>query len=89
MSAEDTPTLKPVTPERVVQELRSLHAKRASGELNAANWDQRFARMVGELRERRISGNRAEINAALEPLRTEGILSDTDWIRLTKQLGLA
>lgn len=89
MSAEDTPTLKPITPERMSQELRSLHAKRESGELSAANWDQRFARMVGELRDRRIDGNRAEINAALETLRKEGVLTDSDWSRLTRQLGLA
>jgi hypothetical protein len=60
-----------------------------SGELNAAGYDQRFARMVGELRERRIEGSRAEILAALSPLKDDGTITVADWARLTKQLGLA
>lgn len=85
---ESSPSLKPITPERVAQELTKLHALREKGELNAGNYDQRFARMVGELRERRISGNRQEILATLQPLREQGVLTETEWVRLTKQLGL-
>ncbi len=90
MSQDDSnSTMKPITPERVAQELTKLHELREKGELNPGNYDQRFARMVGELRERRISGNRQEILAALQPLRARGVVSETEWMRLTKQLGLA
>jgi hypothetical protein len=44
--------------------------------------------MIGELRDRRIDGSRAEILATLTPLKDQGIVSATDWQRLTKQLGL-
>jgi hypothetical protein len=81
--------LKPITPARVAQELERLNAMRQSGELDAAGYDQRFARMIGELRERRIQGSRAEILAALTPLKDRGIVTAQDWARLTKQLGLA
>jgi len=45
--------------------------------------------MVGELRDRSIDGNRAEILAALTPLRADGTLDPIAWERLTKSLGLA
>jgi hypothetical protein len=44
--------------------------------------------MIGELRDRRIDGSRAEIMAVLGPLRGTGI-DAADFDRLTRQLGLA
>ncbi|HET7600446.1 MAG TPA: hypothetical protein VFK09_09145 [Gemmatimonadales bacterium] len=82
-------TLKPVTPARVAEELRRLSTQRASGELDPDEYEHRFARMITELRERRIDGNRAEILAVLTPLVEQGTVSAKDWARFTKQLGLA
>lgn len=81
--------LKPITPERVVTELRKLSEGRKSGQYDADEYEHRFARMVGELRDRGIDGNRAAIMAALTPLRTDGTLDPVAWDRLTKSLGLA
>ena len=81
--------LKPVSPARVAEEVRRLSARRQQGELQADEYEHRFSRMISELRDRRIDGSRAEIMAALEPLRLEGIVSDSDWRRLVQQLGLA
>jgi hypothetical protein len=89
MSDQQEGTLKPVTPARVAEELRHLSAMLKSGEMNATGYDQRFARMIGELRDRRIEGSRAEILAALAPLKDDGTITVADWARLTKQLGLA
>ena len=80
--------LKPVTPARVAEELRKLSSQRKAGTLVADEYEHRFARMIGELRDRRIDGSRADILATLTPLKDEGIVSLTDWQRLTKQLGL-
>jgi len=82
-------TLKPVTPTRVAEELRSLSSKRSNGELDADEYEHRFSRMIGELRDRRIDGSRAEILATLTPLLEEGVVTADDWRRLTRQLGLA
>ncbi len=82
-------TLKPVTPTRVAEELRSLSDKRKKGELEPDEYEHRFSRMITELRDRRIDGSRAEILAKLTPLLDEGVVSAEDWRRLTKQLGLA
>jgi hypothetical protein len=81
-------TLKPITIERVVTELRRLSEGRKSGQYDADEYEHRFARMVSELRDRRIDGNRADIMAALEPLRRDGTLDPGAWERLTKSLGL-
>jgi hypothetical protein len=90
MSAdEQSGTLKPVTPARVAEELRKLSAQRASGELKPDEYEHRFARMIGELRDRRIDGSRADILATLSPLLAEGVVTAEDWHRLTRQLGLA
>jgi hypothetical protein len=81
--------LKPVTPARVAEELKKLSSQRASGGLQADEYEHRFSRMISELRDRRIDGSRAEILATLSPLLEQGILGADDWRRLTRQLGLA
>ncbi len=80
--------LKPVTPARVAEELTKLSSQRKEGKLAADEYEHRFSRMITELRERRIDGSRAEILGTLTPLKDQGIISATDWLRLTKQLGL-
>jgi chorismate mutase len=81
--------LKPVTPARVAEELTRLSTQRKEGKLEPDEYEHRFSRMITELRERRIAGNRAEILATLTPLKDQGIVSLVDWQRLTRQLGLA
>ena len=80
--------LKPVSPARVAEELKKLSAQRKDGKLEPDEYEHRFARMITELRERRIDGSRAEILGTLTPLKDEGVISLVDWQRLTKQLGL-
>ena len=80
--------LKPIKPSRVATELKRLAEGRKSGKYNADEYEHRFARMVGELRDRSIDGNRAEILAALTPLKADGTLDPGAWERLTKSLGL-
>ena len=80
--------LKPVTPARVAEELKKISAQRKEGKLEPDEYEHRFARMVSELRDRKISGTRAEIMAALSPLKAEGKVDAIAWDRLTKSLGL-
>jgi hypothetical protein len=81
--------LKPIKPARVAEELRKLSSQRKDGKLDADEYEHRFARMIGELRDRRIDGSRADILGTLAPLKDEGVISVAEWARLTKQLGLA
>ena len=82
-------SLTPIKPERVAEELRKICNQRDSGQLDRDEYEHRFARMISELRDRKIDGTRAEIMAALSPLRAEGKVDAIAWDRLTKSLGLA
>ena len=81
--------LKPISPARVAEELRKLCSQRKEGKIAPDEYEHRFSRMITELRERRIDGSRADILGTLTPLKDQGIISATEWQRLTKQLGLA
>jgi len=87
--ASQPPVLKPVAPERVAKELLHICELRDSGQLDADEYEYRFARTISELRDRKIAGTRAEIMAVLEPLRTGGKVDAPAFDRLTKSLGLA
>jgi len=88
-SQDKEETLKPVAPARVAAELKRLSDGRASGEFDRDEYEHRFSRMISELRDRRIDGSRAEILAALVPLKDAGTVDLRDWDRLIRQLGLA
>ena len=84
----DTPSPAPISLPRLLEELHSMSDMRANGELNADQFEARFARMIGELRDRRIDAARADILAALAPLGKDGTLRPEEHFRLTKKLGL-
>jgi hypothetical protein len=81
--------LTPIPPARAAQELAKLSAAHKSGELDKNEYEHKFARMITELRDRRIAGTRPEIMAALEPLRLDGVVTPAEWDRFVSQLGLA
>ena len=80
--------LKPIKPARLATELKRLTEGKKTGKYDADEYEARFARMVGELRDRSIDGSRTEILAALSPLKADGTLDPGAWERLTKSLGL-
>ncbi|MFZ5625116.1 MAG: hypothetical protein ACOY71_11915 [Gemmatimonadota bacterium] len=84
----DEGALRPITPERMARELIEISSQRRNGEIDAATYDQIFARMIGELRDRRIDGSRADIMATLNGLVTEGKITAGEFDRVVKQLGL-
>jgi hypothetical protein len=83
------PGLKPVAPSRVARELAHLTALRRNGELERDEYEHRFARMISELRDRRIGGSRAEIHAAINPMIESGDIDRAEYERFVSQLGLA
>jgi len=84
----DSP-LTPIAPERVAAELRKICEMRDTGQLDRDEYEHRFARMVSELRDRKIAGTRPEIMAVLSPIRDEGKVDAIAWERLVGSLGLA
>ena len=80
-------TLKPISPGRVAEELKKLAEDRNAG-ASPDMYEQRFARMIGELRDRRIDGDRAAIMVVLQPLKDDGTISENYWFHLLDSLGL-
>ncbi|HTS89196.1 MAG TPA: hypothetical protein VMG41_11965 [Gemmatimonadales bacterium] len=85
---EKSGDLKPIKPSRIAEELGKLSAARRRGELKADAYDQRFARVIQELRERQIDGTRDDILAALKPLLDAGDITEKEHFRLIAQLGM-
>jgi hypothetical protein len=87
--SEPSGGLKPIPPSRVARELAHLTALRRAGELERDEYEHRFARMISELRDRRIGGSRAEIHSAINPLIEAGEIDRAEYERFVSQLGLA
>lgn len=78
----------PVSIERFVEELEKLKGLMESGELQHGEYDRRLARVIQELRERGIDGDRTKIIAALEGAYAKGTITTSVKTHLENRLGL-
>lgn len=79
----------PITIERFVQELETLKGEMDAGKLKHGEYDQRLARVIQELRERKLDADRPRITAAIEDALTRGFITPAVKEHLLKRLGLA
>jgi hypothetical protein len=79
---------EPVSVDRLVQELEKLKQEMDAGKLKHGDYDQRLARIIQELRERKLDANRAQVTAALEDALKRGIITPSVKQHLEKRLGL-
>jgi hypothetical protein len=86
--SEQSSDLTPIKPARIAQEIAKLSAARRGGEIKNDEYDMRFARVIQELRERRVDGGREEVQAALKPLIDAGDITEKEAFRLIAQLGM-
>jgi multidrug resistance efflux pump len=80
---------EPVSVKRFVQELEKLKQEMDAGRLKHGEYDQRLARMIQELRDRKLDADRAEITAALEEALQRGVITRSVRDHLMKRLGLS
>lgn len=78
----------PISLDRLTQELETLKTEMDAGNLEHGEYDQRLARTIGELRERRIDADRAAITKRLEELLAKGTITPSVKHHLEKRLGL-
>ena len=71
-----------------MQELEKLKAEIDAGNLKHSEYDQRLARILQELRERGVDGDRANVTAALDDLIKRGVITAGVRDHLEKRLGL-
>ena len=80
--------MTPVTLERFVQEMEILKKEMAIGALRHGEYDQRLARIIGELRERKIDADRAQIVAMLDDLLKRSVITPGVQSHILKRLGI-
>jgi hypothetical protein len=78
----------PVPVARFVQELEKLKTEMDAGNLKHSEYDQRLARVIQELRERGLDGDRAAVTAALDDLTKRAIITPAVRMHLESRLGL-
>ncbi len=79
----------PVSVERLVKELEKLKQEMDAGRLKHSEYDQRLARMIRELRDRKVDTDRARITAAIDDALGRGIITQSVKDHLIKRLGLS
>jgi hypothetical protein len=80
--------MTPVTLERFVQELETLKKEMSVGALRHGEYDQRLARMIGELRERKLDAERDQITATLDDLLARAVITPSVKTHILKRLGI-
>ena len=78
----------PVSIDRFKQELEKLKSEMDAGNLKHSEYDQRLARMLQELRDRGVDGDRAQVTAALDDLSKRGVITPGVREHLELRLGL-
>jgi hypothetical protein len=77
-----------VSVERFVQELEKLKQQMDAGTLKAGAYDQRLARMIRELRERKLDADRPAMAAALADALRRNVITPAVKEHIEKRLGL-
>jgi hypothetical protein len=80
--------MPPVTLERFVQEMEILKKEMAVGALRHGEYDQRLARIIGELRDRKIDADRAQIVSTLDELLKREVITAGVKSHIVKRLGI-
>lgn len=78
----------PIPISRIVQELEKLKSEMDAGNLKHSEYDQRLARVLQELRERGVDGDRVKVTAALDDLSQRGVITPGVREHLELRLGL-
>jgi hypothetical protein len=78
----------PISLDRFTQELEKLKQEMDAGNLQHGEYDQRLARTISELRERKLDADRTAITARLEQLLAKGTITPSVKAHLEKRLGL-
>lgn len=74
---------------RMIAELEKLKVEMDAGHLRHGEYDQRLARVIGELREQGVTADRTQLTAALDDASRRGIIPPAVKSHLEKKLGLA
>ncbi len=78
----------PITIEKFVEKLEELKQEMDAGRLRHGDYDQRLARIIGELREQKLDADRERLGATIQDLLDRGVITPSVKTHLEKRLGL-
>ena len=78
-----------VSMQALVKKLEQLKSEMDAGKLKHGEYDQRLARMIGELRDLKVDADRAKMNSTLDDVLRRGVITPAVKAHLEKRLGLA
>ena len=71
-----------------MQKLEALSNDMRTGKLDHGEYDQRLARIISELRERKVDAERPKIESTIDDLLGRGVITPTVKEHLRSRLGL-
>jgi len=74
---------------RLIAELEKLKTEMDAGHLRHGEYDQRLARVIGELRDQGVTADRTQITAAIDDAAKRGTITPAVKSHLEKKLGLS
>ncbi len=77
-----------ISVQHLVTKLEGFKQEMDAGKLRHGEYDQRLARLIGELRERKVTADRAEIMTALDDLLARKIITPSVQAHMIARLGL-
>ncbi len=77
-----------ISVQHLVTKLEELKQEMDAGNLRHGEYDQRLARLIGELRERKVEADRAEVIASLDKLLADGTITPSVKTHMIARLGL-
>ena len=78
-----------VAVERLIKELEKLKQEMDAGQLRSGEYDQRLARVLQELRERKLDADRKALTSALDDAVARGVITPAVKTHLFARLGLS
>jgi hypothetical protein len=79
----------PITLDHLVRKLEDLNDLMRRGQLKHGEYDQRLARLISELRERRLDAERPDIAKTFDELVERGVITPAVRSHMESRLGLA
>jgi hypothetical protein len=80
--------MPPISVQHLTTKLKELKVEMDAGKLRHGEYDQRLARLIGELRDRKVQEDRAVVVATLDDLLAQGTITPTVKTHLVARLGL-
>lgn len=79
---------EPIKLEHFVEKLEALSNDMGAGRLDHGEYDQRLARIISELRERKLDAERPKIESTIDDLLGRGVITPAVKEHLRSRLGL-